>query len=296
MEIRVLQYFLTVVREESISRAAEALHITQPTLSRQLAQLEEETGVQLFKRGARRIALTQEGMLLRRRAEEIVELVERTRAELPLQDKEVEGLVTLGVGEVAGLEILTRLCGTFREAHPKVSFDLYTATADAVQERMEHGLVDIGLLLEPVDMEKFEYLRLPVRERYALLMRPDDPLAQKAHVTREDLAGLPLMLPQRLNVQSELANWFGKGLEALDIAFTGNLKSSKLPAVHQGWGYAIVVEGAPGVLNPDYVVSRPLYPELTAGTVLAWKRGQTFGRATEKFIEHIRCFSGMDQP
>ena len=125
---------------------------------------------------------------------------------------------------------------------------------------------------------------------------PDDPLAQKAHVTREDLAGLPLMLPQRLNVQSELANWFGKGLEALDIAFTGNLKSSKLPAVHQGWGYAIVVEGAPGVLNPDYVVSRPLYPELTAGTVLAWKRGQTFGRATEKFIEHIRCFSGMDQP
>ena len=294
MEIRVLKYFLTVVREESISRAAETLHITQPTLSRQLSQLEEETGVKLFQRGARRITLTNEGRLLRRRAEEIVELVERTEAELPLQEKAVEGLVTLGVGELASLEILTRLCGTFREKHPKVTFDLYTATADAVKERMERGLVDIGLLLEPVDMAKYDYLRLPIRERYALLMRPDDPLAARDYVTREDLVGRPLILPQRLNVQSELANWFGKGLEALEIAFTDNLKSSKLPAVHQGYGYAIVVEGVPGVLNPDYVVSRPLYPELTAGTVLAWKRDQPFGTATEKFIEHIRCFLGMD--
>ena len=168
MEIRVLKYFLTVVREESISRAAEALHITQPTLSRQLALLEDETGVKLFLRGARRITLTDEGMLLRRRAEEIVNLVEQTQAELPLQRKEVEGLVTLGTGEVAGLEILTRMCGSFREEHPRVTFDLYTATADAVKERMERGLIDIGLLLEPVDTQKFDYLRLPVRERYAL--------------------------------------------------------------------------------------------------------------------------------
>ena len=296
MEIRVLKYFLTVVREESISRAAEALHITQPTLSRQLALLEEETGVKLFLRGARRITLTNEGMLLRRRAEEIVELVERTQAELPLQEKEVEGLITLGAGEVAGIETLTHMCGTFREKHPKVSFDLYTATADLVKERMDHGLIDIGLLLEPVDMEKFDYFRLPDRERYALLMRPDDPLARKDRVTREDLVGRPLILPQRLNVQSELANWFGKRLDALDIAFTGNLRSSKIPAVYQGYGYAIVVDGVPASLNPDYVVSRPLYPELTAGTVLAWKRDQPFGTATEKFIEHIRCFSGMVEP
>ena len=234
MEIRVLKYFLTVVREESISRAAEVLHITQPTLSRQLAQLEEETGVRLFRRGSRKITLTSEGLLLRRRAEEIVELVERTAAELPRQTRELEGTVTVGSGEVASVEILTRLCGSFREMHPKVVFDLYTASADAVKERMERGLIDVGLLLEPVDLEKFEFIRLGVRERFVLLMRPDDPLAAKAGVTREDLADLPLILPRRLNVQSELASWFGEIFGSLNIAFTGNLPSNKLPIVHQG--------------------------------------------------------------
>ena len=137
MEIRVLKYFLTVVREESISRAAEVLHITQPTLSRQLAQMEEETGVKLFQRGSRKITLTAEGILLRRRAEEIVELVDRTVAELPLQEKEVEGTISIGSGEVAAMEVLAQICGAFRKKHPKVIFDLYTATADVVKERME---------------------------------------------------------------------------------------------------------------------------------------------------------------
>ncbi len=296
MEIRVLRYFLTVAREESISRAAEALHLTQPTLSRQLAQLEEETGVRLFRRGARKIALTDEGMLLRRRAEEIVELAERTKAELPRRAGELEGTVTVGSGEVAGAGTLTRLCGSFRERHPKVIFDLYTAAADEVKERMERGLIDVGLLLEPVDLEKFAFIRLPARERFVALMRPDDPLAEKPFVTREDLAELPLILPRRLNVQSELASWFGDRFGTLNIAFTGNLPSNKLSVVHQGFGYAIVAEGPPGARDPDYVVSRPLKPELTAGTVLAWKRGQPFGRAAEAFIEHIRCFAGMDQP
>ena len=294
MEIRVLKYFLTVAREESISRAAEVLHITQPTLSRQLAQLEEETGVRLFRRGARRIELTNEGRLLRRRAEEIVELVERTAAELPRQTRELEGTVAVGCGEVAGAEILTRLCGTFLERHPKVTFDLYTASADVVKERMERGLIDVGLLLEPVDLERFDFIRLPVRVRFVALMRPDDPLAAKDSVTPDDLADLPLVLPRRLNVQSELASWFGGRFDSLRIAFTGNLPANKLPVVHQGYGYAIVAEGVPGAWDPHYVVSRPLSPELTAGAVLAWKRGQPFGGAAEAFIGHIRCFSGMD--
>ena len=200
MEIRVLQYFLTVVREESISRAAEVLQITQPTLSRQLSQMEKELGVKLFQRGARKITLTNEGMLLRRRAEEIVELVDRTVAELPLQEKEVEGTIAIGSGEVAGMEVLAQICSAFWEKHPKVTFDLYTATADVVKERMDRGLIDIGLLLEPIDMEKFEYVRLDVKERFVVLMRPDDPLAEKDFITREDLSELPLILPRRLNV------------------------------------------------------------------------------------------------
>ena len=295
MEIRVLRYFLTVVREESISKAAEVLHITQPTLSRQIAQMEEETGVRLFERGSKKITLTNEGMLLRRRAEEILELVDRTVAELPLQDKDIEGTISIGSGEVAGMEVLAKMCDTFREKHPNVNFDMYTATADVVKERMERGLIDIGLLLEPVDMEKFEYIRLGVKERFVALMRPDSPLAAKEFITREDLIHLPLILPRRLNVQSQLANWFGDSFEKLNIAFTGNLSTNSSVVVRQGYGYAIIVEGVTTYWDKEQVIARPLYPELSSGTVLAWKRGQPLGNAAEKFIEHMRCFLSMTE-
>ena len=293
MEIRVLRYFLTVVREESISKAAEVLHITQPTLSRQISQMEEETGVRLFERGSKKITLTNEGMLLRRRAEEILELVDRTVAELPLQDKDIEGTISIGSGEVAGMEVLAKMCGTFREKHPNVNFDMNTATADVVKERMDRGLVDIGLLLEPVDMEKFEYIRLGVKERFVVLMRPDSPLAEKEFITREDLIHLPLILPRRLNVQSQLANWFGDSFEKLNIAFTGNLSTNASVVVRQGYGYAIIIEGVTTYWDKEQVIARPLYPELSSGTVLAWKRGQPLGNAAEKFIEHMRCFLSM---
>ena len=293
MELRVLRYFLTVVREESISKAAEVLHITQPTLSRQLAQMEEETGVKLFERGSRKITLTSEGMLLRRRAEEILELVDRTVAELPLQEKDIEGTISIGSGEVAGMEVLSRMCGTFRGKHPNVNFDMYTATADVVKERMDRGLIDIGLLLEPIDMEKFDFIRLGVKERFVVLMRPDSPLAEKKQITRDDLVDLPVILPRRLNVQSQLANWFGDSFDKLNIAFTGNLSTNAAIVVKQGYGYAIVVEGVTPYWDKNQVISRPLYPELSSGTVLAWKRGQPLGNAAEKFIECMKCFLGI---
>ena len=295
MEIRILRYFLTVVREESISKAAEVLHITQPTLSRQLAQMEEETGVKLFERGSRKITLTSEGMLLRRRAEEILELVDRTVAELPLQEKDIEGTISIGSGEVAGMEVLAQMCGTFRVKHPNLNFDMYTATADVVKERIDRGLIDIGLLLEPIDLEKFDYIKLGVKERFVVLMRPDSPLAKKKHITKEDLVDLPLILPRRLNVQSQLANWFGDSFDKLNIAFTGNLGTNAAIVVKHGYGYAILVEGAMPFWDQSQLISRPLYPELSSGTVLVWKRGQPLGNAAEKFIDHMRCFLGMDK-
>ena len=296
MEIRVLRYFLTVVREESISKAAEVLHITQPTLSRQISQMEEETGVKLFQRGAKKITLTNEGMLLRRRAEEILELVDRTVAELPLQEKDIEGTISIGSGEVASMEVLSQMCGSFREKHPNVIFDMYTATADVVKERMDRGLIDIGLLLEPVDIEKFDYIRVGIKERFVVLMRPDAPLAKKETVTREDLLNVPLILPRRLNVQSQLANWFGDSFERLNIAFTGNLSTNAAVVVKQGYGYAIVIEGVTPYWDKNQIIARPLAPELSSGTVLAWKRGQPLGNAAEKFIEYMKCFLGMTKP
>lgn len=293
MEVRVLRYFLTVVREESITKAAEVLHITQPTLSRQLAQLEEETGVKLFQRGSRKITLTNEGILLRRRAEEIVNLIDKTEQELVLSEEQIEGTITIGCGELATVQTLSELCGTFREKYPRVQFDLYTANADYVKEQMDRGLVDIGLLLEPIDMEKYDFIRLRMKERWIVLMRPEDRLASQEVVTPSDLENLPLILPRRSGVQNEIASWFGGRYEHLNIAFTSNLNTNGAIMVQKGLGYSLVIEGAVPFWDQKKIVSRPLSPELWATSVIAWKRQQPFSTAAEKFIEHIKCFLGM---
>ena len=197
METRVLRYFLAVAREESISRAAEVLHITQPTLSRQLSQLEEELGVTLFERGTRRIRLTDEGILLRRRAEEIIGLIDKTEKELTEQEALIDGRVSIGCGETKAVNVLADLIESFHKKYPNVTFDLLTETADVVKEQMDHGLIDIALLLEPVDIGKYEFVRLKEGELQQVLMRADDPLTQKEAVCPEDLKNLPLILPRR---------------------------------------------------------------------------------------------------
>ena len=271
MEIRVLRYFLTVVREEGINRAAEVLHITQPTLSRQLAQLEDELGVKLFNRGARKISLTNEGLLLRRRAEEILSLVDRTEKELLEQDEQMEGRIVIGGGELAAMRELPELIARFRENYPVVSFDLFTGSADLVKEQMEKGLIDIGVLMEPVDIEKFDFIRLEGRERWAVLIPPDDPLAQKSGVTAKDLMGKPLCLPMRGNVQNEVLNWLGSAYEDKNVIFTGNLATNCALMVQRGLAYSIVVEGAVPFLDRSKIASVPFYPELRA----AFSRGKS---------------------
>lgn len=288
MEIRVLRYFLTVVREESITKAADVLHITQPTLSRQLSQMEEDMGVKLFHRGTRKILLTNEGLLLRRRAEEILQLVDKTERELTEQDEMVEGTVSIGCGDLGAVQMLPELFRSFHERYPAVTFDLYTATADHVREQMEHGLIDIGLLLEPINMEKFEFIRLNNKEQWVVVMSPDSPLAKQNHVTSSDLIDVPLILPRRLNVQSELASWFGNDFNKLNILFTSNLPANSSIMVYHKLAYSIIIKGSISLWDQEKVTYRPLYPELTASSVLAWKRQQPFGLAASKFIEHIK--------
>lgn len=293
MEIRVLRYFLTVVREGGINRAAEVLHITQPTLSRQLSQLEEEVGVKLFHRGARKITLTNEGILLRRRAEEILSLVDRTEKELIEQEELVEGRIVIGCGELAAVQVLPKIIESFREKYPLVSYDIFTANADLVKEQMEKGLVDIGVLLEPIDMEKFDFIRMTGKERWVVLMRPDDPLANKDTINAKDLENLPLILPRRTNVQNELSNWLGDSFQSTQVLFTSNLSTNGAIMVQKGLAYSIVIEGSVPFWDKEKIAYRPLYPELTANSALAWKKQQPFGLATEKFIKFVKCFLGI---
>ncbi len=288
METRVLRYFLTVVREESITKAAEVLHITQPTLSRQLAQLEDEIGVKLFSRGTRKITLTSQGLLLRRRAEEIVELVDKAEKELMEQEEMIEGTIAMGCGELAAVRLLPDLFASFSNKYPNVNYDLYTANADQVKERMDRGLIDIGLLLEPVDIDKYDFIRLDIKERWVVVMRSDDPLAVKDYVSATDLEKLPIIIARRPSVRNELANWFGNSFKNLHILFTSNMSTNAALMVQGGLGYALVIEGSLPFWDKSRICYRPLSPELTGTTVFAWKRDQPFSLATSKFIRHAK--------
>lgn len=290
MEIRVLRYFLKVAQEESITHAAELLHITQPTLSRQLAQLEEELGVRLLERGKRRISLTEQGLLLQRRAEEIVSLADKAERELSEQDALVGGRIGIGCGEIASAQQLAALLSAFHERFPLISFELFTATADQVRERMDRGLIDVGLLLEPVDTDRYDYISMDAREEWGVVMRADDPLAAHSAVAATDLAHLPLILPQRISIQSELARWFGDLYPTLNVLFTSNLSTNSAVMVQQGLGYSLIVRESLPFLDQNRLAFRPLAPALTAGSVLAWLRGQPRPRAASKFIEFLNAF------
>lgn len=266
------------------------MNITQPTLSRQLAQMEEEVGVKLFDRGTRKIKLTNEGILLCRRAEEILQLVDKTEKELIQQEEQVEGKISVGCGEIVSMQILAELFKSFHQIYSNVNFDIFTATSDLVKEQMDKGLLDLGLLLEPVDMEKYDFVCLDMKERWVVLMPPDDSLAEKEAVKAGDLAKLPLILPRRMQVQSELASWFGDYYKNLDVLFTCNLSTNSAVMVSQGLAYSLVIEGSVPFWDPSKITYRPLYPELMATSVLAWKRGQPFSLAVSKFIEYSKCF------
>ena len=296
MEIRVLRYFLAVVREENITKAAEILHITQPTLSRQIAQAEEELGVKLFARGTRRLSLTTDGLLLRRRAEEILELVDKTERELAEQKGSIEGTVALGCGDLGAVELLPELLRSFRAEYPLVRFELYTATAEHVKERMDRGVTDVGLLLEPVNLEKYEGIRVNPREEWVAAMAPDSPLAQKEAVTAADLKDVPLILPQRVTPESPIARWFGEAYSQLQVLATSNLPSTTLVMVRHKLAYSLHIKGSIALWDQSKVTYRPLSPALPdTSTMLAWKRGQPFSPAVEKFIQHARAWFAQEE-
>lgn len=295
MELRLLRYFLTVAKEQSFTKAAEQLHITQPTLSRQMNALEDELGTPLFVRGGRSITLTDAGILLKRRALEILELEERTLEELGGGEKPVEGTVTIGCGEFAAVETLAQICGRYRKKYPGVQIRLHTATADTVYEMMNHGLVDIGLFMEPVDTQEMDYIRLADSDHWVVGMRPDDPLAQKERIGKEDLLDKPLILPERVNVQSEFANWFGRDFDRLQVSFLSNLGTNAGIMAMYGLGYSVSIAGAARYWRGDLIVQRELYPQITASTVIAWRRNLPYSQVVKKFIEEIQSFDQISR-
>ena len=285
MELRVLKYFLAVAREENITKAAALLHLTQPTLSRQLMQLEEELRVQLFRRSRYHIELTEDGMLLRRRAQELVDLAEKTTREFTMRETELMGEIAIGAGETRSMSFLSRAMVSFRERYPKVTFRIFSATADDVKERLDTGLLDMGLLTEPVDVGRYALCRMKERDRWGVLVRLDSPLAGLDSVTPDDLEQVPLIISGRERVQRELANWFGDRWERLQIAASFNLILNAANMVRYGVGTALSFD-----LNFSFDDLRfiPLSPTMDTGTVLVWKKDLVLTPVVEAFHQHIK--------
>ncbi len=291
MDIRVLRYFLAVAEEENITRAAKKLHIAQPSLSKQLMDLEQELGRQLLIRGKRRITLTEEGVLLRKRAEEILELVSKTRQEITSDKKQLVGRINIG-GNIH--PSILRVASALREDYPGISFQFYSSDATDVTERLEHGTLDFATLLAPVDASRYEFISLPEESNWGLLVPASSPLARKQCVRREDILHLPLILHRREGLQKAIAEWAHTRPEKLEVAATYNvIYGNPGMFVENGLGYLLIIRDLlSSKLDPD-VRFLPLDPPLETRYVLAWKKNAVLTRTAEKFISYyLNKFGG----
>lgn len=286
MEFRTLSYFLMIAREGTISGAAQVLHLSQPTLSRQMQELERELGCTLFERGKRRIELTEAGMRLRSRAEEIADLVDRTEQEFHTTPDTLAGEVRIGGGETPAMSLITDIIAELQSAYPLMTFSLHSGNAVDVSDRLETGRIDFGLFLGPTDLGRFESLPLPAQNAWGVLMRRDDPLATRDRIAPEDLIGKPIILSQQAG--NEMNRWFKRDLEDLDVVATYNLLYNAALLARGGVGYVLGLEGIAATSPTSELAFRPLDPPLTADVSIGWKRYQSFSPAANVFLQSIR--------
>lgn len=291
MELRVLQYFLAVAREQNISSAAESLHLSQPTLSTQLKALEEELGKQLLIRGtkgSRKVLLTEEGMLLRKRAEEILELVRMTEREISLSDEVIAGDVYIGTGESDMIRIFARAAKSIQEKYPDIHFHILSGNAAFVKDYLDRGLIDFGVVYSPVDTTVYSSIKVPIRDTWGVLMRKDSPLAQKDVIQPQDLWDKPLILSAQKTDAWPMSSWFGQDITRLNIVATYNLVFNASLLVEEGLGYAVCFDKLINVSGDSKLCFRPLSPKMEAEASIIWKRYQLLSKAAQKFMDCLK--------
>lgn len=288
MEFRVLQYFLAVAREKSVSGAAEFLHLSQPTLSRQLKDLEDELGKQLFIRGNRKITLTEEGMLLRKRAEEITELVKKTEDEISTSDDMLAGNITIGAGETDGNRFLIKAINTLQERYPLVHFNIISGDKVMITEAIDRGVLDFGIVFGNVDLTKYNAIPVPHKDTWGVLMRRDAPLAGKKVITAEDLIDKPLILSRQALQNVEFKDFFHCEQEQLNIVATYNLLFNGSLMADEGMGYVLCFDKLVNVSGNSNLCFRPLEPRIEAGMSIVWKKYQVFSKAARKFLQILQ--------
>lgn len=291
MELRTLRYFLAVAREENMTEAANVLHVTQPTLSRQIADLERELGVELFERTNRSCVLTGDGMRLRQRAEEILSLVDQTEMEMMDRELGITGNNRIGAGETMSVRTVLDVFAGLRRDHPDVTIELYTGNADAVEERLERGLLDFALLLEPVNLEKYEWHRMPRADRLGVCVAADGPWGGLDAVTPVELTRMPLLLSSRTaNRAVDLAAWSAGAIdyEALEVVGRFDLIGNASHLVRSGAACAITVGHLLQLGESSGLRFLPLDPPLEIASYLVWKKYRLRSRACDEFLRRLR--------
>lgn len=287
MEFRVLNYFLAIAREESFTKAANMLHVTQPTLSRQIADLEKELGVKLFVRSNHNIILTEDGMILKRRAQEILSLAEKAKGDFMQKDEALSGIISIGSGEFRSTEYLAKIIAGFCRKNPNVKYEIYSGNAQNIRDYIERGLLDIGLMSEPIDMRKYNFMAMPVKEQWGVFATQGSPLFAKKSVTAEDLVSIPIITAAGEFNQSRIVKWLGEYKDKVEIVVTANLPYNEAVLAKENIGVMLSIN-----LNCTYEGLRfiPVSPPLEISTVLAWKKEQVFSAATTAFIDFAKKY------
>ena len=292
MEFRVLRYFLTVAREGNITRAADVLHVTQPTLSRQLKDLEQELGKKLFIRSSHSVFLTDEGMLLRNRAEEIVNMVDKLEAEFSSMEETIGGDVYIGGGETEAMKHIARVAKDVQVRYPNIRYHLYSGNEEDITERLDKGLLDFGILIQPADISKYNYLNMPAKDVWGVVMRKDSPLALKESIQAGDLLNVPLICSRQAMKQTfsknEFADWFGEDFHKLNIVTTYNLAYNAAIMVEEGIGYAITLDKIVNTSTASNLCFRPLQPRLESGLNIVWKKHHVLSAAANAFLKELQ--------
>lgn len=286
MDLRICRYFLAIVEEGSMNKAAKVLPITQPTLSRQIAQLEEELQVQLFERQSRSLHLTSEGLMLARRARELLELENKTLEELNSLKSELSGVLTIGTGEMDGISPLLQIIKRFRVLYPKVQVSIVTGTADQTRELIENGIADIGLFLRPANVHGLAWRNWKHTERWIAVVKADAPYADQASMTPAQLEKLPLIMPYRHSAQNKVLEWIGKSGSELDIIGYSSLTSNGAAMVLADMGVNVAIDGSPAYEHPD-LRRLPLEPPLETDILVAWKERFPKAPIQEKFLQFL---------
>lgn len=286
MEIRVLKYFLAVTQEKNMNKAAQLLHISQPTISRQLKASEDELGTQLFIRGNREITLTEDGKYLVDKAKQIITLSDQAELNIGNEPSSISGRVIIGCNETPSVKYLAEATKKINNDYPNILIDFVSTNADTIKKSLDNGIFDFGIILSPTDNKNYSFLNLPGNQEWGLFIPKNDDLAKKESINKNDLLASNLIISRQPEFTNTLNKWIGSNQEKLKVTALYDLLYNALLFVESGVGYALGVGRTINTIGTD-LVFRPLYPHLKSSSSLIWLKNVNMSSAAKVVLKQM---------